>query len=207
MAENITSPGMSELESLTVRAVELSSKVDFWNSAVLVVLLIIAVAGAAIFVAQRKAFLRAKDLSVVQDRIATIKEAAAKTEQERIGRELAEAVARAKEADARIAEAQRGSAEANKRALEAQHSLAMAEQHAKEADAKAEAFRLDIAKANESAEQARAQVAEATAEAAKANLELAKFKTPRTLTKEQQNHERATESNNVTNRFIPEYPV
>jgi hypothetical protein len=116
MAATITSPNMSELELLTARAVELSSKVDFWNNAVLVVLLIIAVAGAAIFVAQRKAFLRAKDLSVVQDRIAVIKEDAAKTEQKRIGKELAESVAKAKEADARIAEAQQGSAAANKEA-------------------------------------------------------------------------------------------
>jgi len=187
MAVKITPPNMTELESLTSRAAELSSKVDFWNNAVLVVLLIIAVAGAAIFVAQRKAFFRAKDLSVVEDRIATIKEGAAKTEQERIGRELAAAEARAKEADARIAEAQRGSAEANERATKAQESLSLAEQHSAEANAKAEGFRLDIAKANEGAARAQAQVAGATAEAAKANLELARLKTPRTLSAEQLN--------------------
>ncbi len=85
-----------------------------------------------------------------------------------------------KGADARIAEAQRAAAEA-------QRNLALAEQHSAEANAKAEGFRLDIAKANEGAAQAQAQVAGATAEAARANLELAKLKTPRTLSKEQQN--------------------
>jgi hypothetical protein len=60
-------------------------------------------------------------------------------------KEIAAAVVREKEADARIAEAQRGAAEAQK-------SLALAEQHAAEANAKAEGFRLDIATANESAQ-------------------------------------------------------
>ena len=69
-------------------------------------------------------------------------------------KELADAVARGKEADARIAEAQRGSAEANARASKAQESLALAEQHSAEANAKAEGFRLDIAKANEGAARA-----------------------------------------------------
>jgi hypothetical protein len=186
MQAKITSPNMSELELLVARAVVLSSKVDFWNNAVLVVLLIIALAGAAIFVAQRKAFLRAKDLAVVQDKISNLKEAESRTEQRRLGTELATAVAKAREADARIAEAQRGSAEANERALKAQQSLASAEQHAKEADAKAEGFRADIAKANEGAALAQAQVADATAEAAKANLELARIKLPRSLNQEQQ---------------------
>jgi hypothetical protein len=176
---------MSELESLTLRAIELASKVDFWNNAVLVALFVTALAAAGIVAAQRKAFVRTKELSDVQARISSIKEAGATAEQERIGTELAAAVARAREADARIAEAQRGSAEANERATKAQESLALAEQHSAEANAKAEGFRLDIAKANESAAQARAQVAGATAEAARANLELAKLKTPRTLTKEQ----------------------
>jgi hypothetical protein len=56
---------------------------------------------------------------------------------------------------------------------------AVAEVRGKEAEAKAEAARLEIAEAQESA-------AKATADAAKANLELAKLKTPRTLTKEAQ---------------------
>ena len=75
-----------------------------------------AVAAVAIFVSQRLAFVRAKDLSDVQDHIANIKEAGTKLEQQRIGNELAAAVARAKEADAKIAEAQRGAAEANRKA-------------------------------------------------------------------------------------------
>jgi hypothetical protein len=74
-------------------------------------------------------------------------------------------------------------AKANERATKAQESLALAEQHAAEANAKAEGFRLDIAKANKSAAEAQAQVAAATAEAAKANLELARLKTPRSLTR------------------------
>jgi len=65
---------MSELESLTSHATELSSKVDFWNNAVLWALLVTALAASAIVVSQRLAFLRAKELSEVQDRIARIKE-------------------------------------------------------------------------------------------------------------------------------------
>jgi hypothetical protein len=176
---------MSELESLTSRAAELSTKVDFWNNAVLVALFLTALAAAAIVVAQRKAFVRANELSTVQGSISQIKETADQTEQERVRTELAAAKAREKEADARIAEAQRGSAEATARATKAQESLGLAEQHAAEANAKAEGFRLDIAKANESSAKAQAQVAGATAEAAKANLELARMKAPRTLTEEQ----------------------
>jgi hypothetical protein len=74
-------------------------------------------------------------------------------------------------------------AEALERAAKAEENLGDAKKSAAEANAKAEGFRLDIAKANESAAQARAQVANATAEAAKANLELAKLKTPRSLTR------------------------
>jgi hypothetical protein len=70
-------------------------------------------------VSQRLAFVRARQLTDLQNKIPALKEADAKIEQERIGTELAAAVARAKEADARIAEAQRGSAEANERATKA----------------------------------------------------------------------------------------
>jgi hypothetical protein len=82
-----------------------------------------------------------------------------------------------------IAKANKGSADALERASKAEENLGNAKKSAAEANAKAEGFRLDIAKANESAAQARAQVANATAEAAKANLELARLKTPRSLTR------------------------
>jgi hypothetical protein len=170
---------MSELDAFTLRATELSSKADFWNNAVLWALALTALAAVAIVVSQRLAFVRAKQLGEVQEKIASIKEAGANAEQQRIGTELAAAVARAKEGDARIAEAQRGSIEANARASKAQESLALAEQHSAEANAKAEGFRLDIAKANESAKQAEARAAEA-------NLELARFKAPRTLSPSEQ---------------------
>ncbi len=88
-----------------------------------------------------------------------------------------------------IANAKKGAADALERAAKAEENLgnarkaaAVAEQHAADANAKAEGFRLSIAKANESAAQAQSQVANATAEAAKANLELARLKTPRSLT-------------------------
>jgi hypothetical protein len=174
---------MSELESLTSRATELSSRADFWNNAVLWALLVTALAAAAIVVSQRLAFVRAKQFSDVQGNIARIKEADAKVERERVAKELADAVARAKEADARIAEAQRGSAEANARATKAQESLALAEQHSAEANTKAEGFRLDIARANE-----RAASANETAERERlARLQLEARLADRTLTPEQQN--------------------
>lgn len=177
------SSSMSELESLTSRATVLSAKADFWNNAVLWALALTALAAVAIVVSQRLAFVRAKQLTDLQDNITRIKETDAKAEQERIGTELAAAVARAKEADARIAEAQRGSAEANERATKAQESLSLAEQHSAEANAKAEGFRLDIARANE-----RAASANETAERERlARLQLEARLADRTLTPIQQN--------------------
>jgi len=170
---------MSEIQSLALRAQGLTQSVDWWNTAMIWALVFVAIAAIAVVVTTRLALVRTKQLADTQDQISEIKESAAKVEQDRIGRELTEAVARAKEADARIAEAQRGSAEANARATKAQESLALAEQHSAEANAKAEAFRLDIAKANESSKQAEARAAEA-------NLELARFKAPRILTQAQQ---------------------
>lgn len=178
---------MSEIERLTARVAELSSKADFWNNGVLIFLVMTALAAAGIVVCQRLAFVRAGQMASAQNDLDAAKEYEARTERDRVRTELATAETKAKEADARIAEAQQGSAEANERALKAQQSLASAEQHAREADAKAEGFRLDIARANESAAKAQAQVAGATAEAAKANLELARLKEPRRLSTEQQN--------------------
>jgi hypothetical protein len=116
--------------------------------------------------------------------------------------DLADAVARGKDADARILEAQRGATDANAKAegfrldiakaneasvrAQAQVAGAAAEaakatERAAEANAKAEEFRRDIAKANESAMKAEARAAEA-------NLQLVRLKTPRWLTPEQQQH-------------------
>lgn len=65
---------MSELESLVSQASALNSKVDFWNTAVVWALLITALAAGAIVFSQRLAFVRAKQLADVQDKIAKIKE-------------------------------------------------------------------------------------------------------------------------------------
>jgi hypothetical protein len=96
---------MSELDALTSRATELSSKATFWNNAVLWALALTAVAAVAVVVSQRLAFVRAKQLSDIQANIASIKEAGATGEQQRIGRELAAALVRVAEAEARAAEA------------------------------------------------------------------------------------------------------
>ena len=178
---------MSELDVLTSRAADLSSRVGFWNTAVVWALLITALAAAAIVVSQRLAFVRAKQLVDVPDKMTRIKEADASLERERVAKELADAVARAKEADARIAEAERGSAEANERATEAQESLSLAEQHSAEANAKAEGFRLDIAKANERA----AAANEIAQREAVARLQLEARLADRTLTPEWQSRLRA----------------
>jgi hypothetical protein len=78
-----------------------------------------------------------------------------------------------------IVSAQADVAKANAASKDAVAKVAGAEARSAEASAKAEAFRLDIAKANESAKQAEAR-------AAQANLELARLKTPRSLSAEQQ---------------------
>jgi hypothetical protein len=87
MAVRTMSPNVSDLESLISRAGELSSKVDFWNNAVLVALFVTAIAAAGIVAAQRKAFVRAKELSDVQDQISGIKEAASQLELARLTKE------------------------------------------------------------------------------------------------------------------------
>jgi len=188
---------MTEIQSLTARVQQLGDAVDVWNRWMLWGLVFAALAAVWIGLTTRLTIVRSKQLAIAQGSLDKAKEAQLSLELKDKDRQIAEVKsesdtktaglqARAKEADARIAESEKGSAEANERAKKAQASLSMAEQHSAEANAKAEGFRLDIAKANESAEQARAQVAGATAEAAKANLELAKLKTPRSLTKEQQ---------------------
>jgi hypothetical protein len=65
---------MSELESLASRANELSSKVDFWNSAVIWALFITFLAAGAILISQRLAIVRSRQLETVQGLIAKIKE-------------------------------------------------------------------------------------------------------------------------------------
>lgn len=89
--------------------------------------------------------------------------------------ELGKQQERAAKAEAQIASADAASKDAVAK-------VAIAEARVAEASAKAESFRLDIARAEEAASQAKAQVAQATAEAAKANLELAKIKSPRSVT-------------------------
>lgn len=79
----------------------------------------------------------------------------------------------------RAAKAEGKIASADAASKEAVAKVAIAEARVAEASAKAESFRLNIAKAEESAAQAKA-------EAAQANLELAKLRTPRNLTPEQQ---------------------
>lgn len=177
---------VSEIQLWTARVRDLTQSVDWWNVAITWSLVAAALVAIAVGVTTGIAFRRAKELGEAQEKLGHAKEAKLELDLKERDRQIAEVQTGAKQADARIAEAQRGAAEANERALTAQESLASAEQHAKEADAKAEGFRLDIAKANEGAARAQAQVAGATAEAAKANLELARLKTPRTLSKEQQ---------------------
>jgi len=97
---------MPELESLMSRASDLTSKVDFWNSAVLWALLITALAASALVVSQRLAFVRAKQLADVQDKINNIKEANAKLVQERVETELAMQQQRAATAERSLLELQ-----------------------------------------------------------------------------------------------------
>jgi hypothetical protein len=195
MAEQANESGekLSEIARLTTRAHDVGLAVTFWNRWYMIFVALTVVLAVGVFITQFVASRRNTELSGIQDAIIVEKDRLAKADSDdktlQIARVQSDSdaknavlVARAKEADARIAEAQLGSAEANERAKKAQASLSMAEQHSAEANAKAEGFRLNIAKANESAAQAQAQVAGAMAEAAKANLELARIKAPRTLT-------------------------
>src|ERR1700729_3608009 len=96
---------MPELNSLVTRAAELSSKVGFWNSAVLWSLFITAVA-AAILISQRMAFVRQDQLTTTQAKIAAINESTAKDTQDKFDLELAEQQERAANAEGKLLELQ-----------------------------------------------------------------------------------------------------
>ena len=163
---------MPDIPSLTAEVGRLGHAVGFWNAAIIVLMVGVAVVATGLVIAQQMAFKRADALASATDQLSKLKEGVA-------DQKIAEA-------NERAGRAEQSAGEANERAAKAQASLALAEQHAAEANTKAEGFRLDIAKADEASARAQAQVAGATAEAAKASLELAKLKTPRTLSPEQQ---------------------
>ena len=141
---------MPDIQSLTTRVQELSSKVDWWNNAVIVSLVFAAFAAALVGGATYKAFRRAKQLAAAQNDLSSAKESQLKKE--------------LKDKDLQISGIQDDTAKATRNAAEA--------------ETKAEGFRLSIATANKQAEEAKERAAQAA-------LELAKFKTPRTLTPEQ----------------------
>jgi hypothetical protein len=72
---------MPELQSLTLRAQELSRSVAWWNTAMIWALVIAAIAAAAIVVATRKTITKTAELDEVKERIAGIKEADSKVQQ------------------------------------------------------------------------------------------------------------------------------
>jgi hypothetical protein len=65
---------MSDLDSLISETTQLSVTADFWNSAILWALLLTAAAAVAVFLAQKIALDRTKQLSSLQQKIANIKE-------------------------------------------------------------------------------------------------------------------------------------
>jgi hypothetical protein len=169
---NSNGENMPDISSLTSEADRLSQSIGFWNTAIIVLMVGVAMVATGLVIAQQMAFRKADALAAVTDQLSKLKEGAA-------NQKIADA-------NERAGRAEEGAGKANERAAKAQASLALAEQYSAEAKAKAESFRLDIANANESSAKAQAQVAGATAEAAKANLELARIKMPRSLNPEQQ---------------------
>lgn len=175
-ATTTTSSGSNtEVASLTSQKTRLESTQSGWELALSIALAVTAIAALLVFLFDLGVRKSSKRIETVQDEIIRAKD-----------RELA---ANLREKDRQIAVAGQDSAHANERAGKAEENAAKAESNlaeanarAAEADAKGESFRLDIAEANKGAALAQAQVAGATAEAAKANLELARIKTPRSLT-------------------------
>lgn len=149
---------MPDISSLNAEIDRLTQAVGFWNTAIIVLMIGVAVAATGLVVVQQKAFKTADALAAATTQLSTLKEAIS-------DQKIAEALKQAGESN-------KAAAEANERAGKAQASLGLAEQHAAEANSKAEGFRLNIAEAN--------------ARAAEANLALEKLKTPRQLTSEQQ---------------------
>jgi hypothetical protein len=109
---------MSDLESLTSQANELSSKVDFWNNAVIWALAITALAAVAIFVSQRLAFVRAKSLADVQDKISRIKESAENEKVTTLQKNASDAKAAQQRVEIELAKQQERTANAEKSLLQ-----------------------------------------------------------------------------------------
>jgi len=166
---------VSEIQTLAARVQTLTGSIDFWNNVMIWALVGAAIAATVVVLATRVVVVKAKQLTEAQGQLSDAKE-------RQLSVELRDKDVKIAQAGKDASEANRGAAEANERATKAQASLSLAEQRSAEANAKAEGFRLDIAKANESSAKAEAKVASATAEAARANLELARLKTPRSLT-------------------------
>ena len=169
----------SQIESLTKQGNSLSHEIDSWNAGYVLLGALALFVAFWIFFAQWKIIRKGKELSGVQTDLIAAKDRQALVDSKDKDERIADARREAATSNEAAGKANEAAKQADERAMEAQASLALAEQHSAEANAKAEGFRLSIASANEVA-------AKATAEAAKATLELAKFKTPRNLTKEQQ---------------------
>src|SRR6266567_215428 len=108
MEKATTSEGgpMSELQSLTLRAQDLSRSVDWWNTIMIWTLVVAAIAAAAVVVSTRKSITEAKKLDEVKDRIADIKEEDARTRQQTIDLALAKQQERAAKAEKDLLEVQ-----------------------------------------------------------------------------------------------------
>ena len=105
---------MSEIEGLTTRVADFSSKTDFWNNGVLIFLIMTALAAAGIVFCQRLAFVRAGQMASAQGELDAAKEHEARTERDRVRTELAQADAKAEGFRLDIAKANERAAEANR---------------------------------------------------------------------------------------------
>ncbi len=173
---------MSEIQSLTLRAQDLTRSVDWWNTAMVWGLAIAAIAAVFVLISTRVVVAKAKELSQVQDQLGEAKgkqlavDLKAKDTQIELAKKgAAEATATAKGFESKIAES-----DARAKSAEAQVASAMARSDeavatVKTADARIAEAQRDAARANETAERERL-----------ARIQLEARLAPRSLTPEDQ---------------------
>ena len=109
MQPNTTGGNVSETQALAAEIARRTGQVDFWNTAIIVVMVVAFVAAGALVVAQAVAFQRAKQLADAQDQLLKLKDAELK-------RDLGDKDVKIQEAGERASNADEAAARATERA-------------------------------------------------------------------------------------------
>jgi hypothetical protein len=110
---------VDDIQSLGNQVTHLNSAVDWWNSAIIVMMIIAAIAATGLLVTQFIAFKKAAQLADAQANLSSAKEAKLSGELKDKDRQIADLNVKAKEAGVGIATAQTDASNASKKAADA----------------------------------------------------------------------------------------